>query len=126
MRNAADKASPTEIAEAKKMLEVFAGDVPAEVRPRLLYQACSESAECAQGCPKELSAAASVESIDDRAMILAQCDKLDYKARRDKGEKLSPNQWIEQHWKRVFDRLERGVDKADLKQWKAWRKQAKL
>lgn len=123
---AADAPSAEDIAEAKKMLATFAGDVPADVRPRLLYQACSENARCHAGCNKELELAATIENQADRGAILAACEKVDYKARREKGEKISPDAWIEQHWKQVFDQLEKHVARGDQKQWKANRKKARL
>lgn len=117
------KPSAADAAGAIKVLEAFA----AVGNAQLLYAGCAEIPSCAAGCAKELTACASPDTDDSqRAALLASCSGLDYRARRDQGEQLTPEAWATQHFSSFLDALVPVASAEDQKRLTGLRQATKL
>ncbi len=121
----ADKFTRADAHAAVTVLATVSTVDDAEMRYRLLLQGCAETSACAAHCEKLLSAAAQADP-SDRGALLAACQGFDYRARWDKGDKVKPSLWIEQHWTQLLNALDPIVAKGDREAWSAARKSSKL
>jgi hypothetical protein len=119
-----NRPSADDVKPVRNVLEAVA--TPTDMRVPLLYQGCSEIKSCAGGCDKafHLSSDSSTDSAQ-RATLLAHCSA-DYRKRREAGEKLSADEWIEQHWRSYLDDVAKVVPEADRAAFDAARAKAKL
>lgn len=124
----AGKPDAEQVKAAMGMVDVMAKeDIEKEMRTRLLFQACSEMAGCADGCGPLLSAIARPEfDVTMRATALDQCTTLDFKAAHAKDPKLTPEAWFARHLGKFLDAVAPLVPKASRAQWKANRTKAAL
>jgi hypothetical protein len=124
---ACNKPSAADVQNVPQYLHAIAG-LPddAELRSRMLFQACSELKSCAEGCDRAFKANADPNSDPaQHATLLAACSS-DYKKRRDHGEKLTAAAWLEQHWKGYLDRVRELVPEGERAAFDADRAKAKL
>jgi hypothetical protein len=99
---------------------------PLEIRTRLLFKGCSELRTCAQGCKRAFASSADANADSaERATLLASCND-DYRKRREAGEKLSAEAWLEQHWHTYLDAAREHIAEADRAAFDAARAKAKL
>jgi hypothetical protein len=65
---------------------------------RILMRGCSEISSCAGSCKKSLEVATeSLTDEDQASALLAHCNS-DYKAVRDKGEKVTAGDWFRNNY----------------------------
>ena len=122
----AKKPSSSDVQPTIRVLEA-ASSASVDDATRLLFAGCSEIPACAQGCAKELDFCASPDNDESqRATVLASCSGVDYRARRDKGEALTPSQWARQHMTSFLDGVAKVASEAEQKRLAELRAATKL